>query len=136
MSTKLDIGSIWKNIRELDLGPIREEAEADRDATIKTAEARQEGEKAKYGAETEIALSERDFKTKKAPDLKLFLSSRELSSVDGTNATSRAVLIAKLSSVRGAQRYAIPSGVDLDEHSTLLLHCEKYEKLWGGAKIR
>ena len=76
-----------------------------------------------------------DFKTKKAPDLKLFLSSRSFSAVDGDNATSQAVLIAKLKSTQGGQRYAIPNDIDLDRHSTLLLHCEKYSKVWGGATI-
>ena len=77
-----------------------------------------------------------DFKTKKAPDLKLFLSSRDLSAIDGSNATSQAVFIAKLKNVRGGQRYSIPGDIDLDKHSTLLLHCEKYSKVWGGATIR
>ena len=82
-----------------------------------------------------LVLSD-DFKTKKAPDLKLFLSSKDLAAVDGSNAPRHAVLIAKLKSARGGQRYPIPGDIDLDEHSTLLLHCEKYEKLWGGATIR
>jgi hypothetical protein len=77
-----------------------------------------------------------DFKTKNAPDLKLFLSSLDLSAIDGKNATSHAVLIGKLKSTRGGQRYPIPADVDLDKHSTLLLHCEKYSKVWGGATIR
>ena len=82
-----------------------------------------------------LVLSE-DFKTKKAPDLKLFLSTRDLSAIDGSNATSQAVFIAKLKNVRGGQRYSIPGDIDLDKHSTLLLHCEKYSKVWGGATIR
>jgi len=45
-------------------------------------------------------------------------------------------VIAKLTSVQGGQRYPIPGDINLDEYSTLLLHCEKYEKLWGGATIR
>ena len=82
-----------------------------------------------------LVLSD-DFRTKKAPDLKLFLSPQELSSVNGKNATDRAVLIGALQRVRGGQRYGIPDGVDLDEYPTLLLHCEKYSKLWGAATIR
>jgi flotillin len=42
------------------------EAEADRDATIKSAEARQEGEAAKYRAETKIAESRKDFEVQQA----------------------------------------------------------------------
>ncbi len=82
-----------------------------------------------------LVLSD-DFKTKKAPDLKLFLSSRDLSAIDGSNATDHAVLIGKLKTARGGQRYLIQDSIDLDERSTLLLQCEKYAKLWGGATIR
>ncbi len=42
------------------------EAEADRDATIRSAEARQEGEAAKYQAETKIAESQKDYEVQKA----------------------------------------------------------------------
>jgi flotillin len=42
------------------------QAMAARDATIKSAEARQEGETAKYQAETKIAESEKEFKVQKA----------------------------------------------------------------------
>lgn len=42
------------------------QAQAARDATIKAAEARQEGETAKYQAETKIAESEKEFKVQKA----------------------------------------------------------------------
>jgi flotillin len=48
--------------RDADIG----EAEAARDATIKSAEARQEGEAAKFRAETKIAESEKDYKVEKA----------------------------------------------------------------------
>jgi flotillin len=42
------------------------EAEAARDATIESAKARQEGESAKFGAETRIAASRKDFEVQKA----------------------------------------------------------------------
>jgi len=42
------------------------QAEADRDATIKSAQARQAGETAKWEAETRIALAQRDFQSNKA----------------------------------------------------------------------
>lgn len=48
--------------RDADIG----EAEAARDAIIKSAEARQEGEAAKFRAETKIAESEKDYKVEKA----------------------------------------------------------------------
>jgi flotillin len=42
------------------------EAEAARDATIESAKARQEGESAKFGAETKVAASRKDFEVQKA----------------------------------------------------------------------
>lgn len=76
-----------------------------------------------------------DFKTKKAPDLKLFLSRQALAEANGKNATRDALLIAPLASHQGSQRYALPD-VDLADYPTLLLHCEKYSKLWGGSPLR
>lgn len=71
------------------------------------------------------------FKTRRAPDLKLFLSPLEAGNVNAKNATSGSVLIAKLQKAKGAQRYEIPPDIDLDAYQTLVLHCEKYTKLWG-----
>ncbi|MEL6368755.1 MAG: DM13 domain-containing protein [Pseudomonadota bacterium] len=71
------------------------------------------------------------FKTRKAPDLKLFLSPLAADDVNANNATSGSVLIAKLKKAKGAQRYEIPSDIDLSQFQTLVLHCEAYTKLWG-----
>ena len=76
-----------------------------------------------------------DFSTKKAPDLKLFLSPLSLEKLSNSNATTGSVLIAKLGSHKGAQRYEIPGGVDLSKFQSLIVHCEKYSKLWGGADL-
>ncbi|MEL6868318.1 MAG: DM13 domain-containing protein [Pseudomonadota bacterium] len=71
------------------------------------------------------------FKTRNAPDLKLFLSPLDASDVKAKNATSGSVLIAPLRKNKGAQRYRIPADIDLDQFKTLVLHCEQYTKLWG-----
>jgi len=42
------------------------QAEADRDSVIKSAEANRDGQQAKFGADTEIALSQRDYEMKRA----------------------------------------------------------------------
>ena len=76
-----------------------------------------------------------DFKTRSAPDLKLFLSKHTVSGATNRNATDRAVLIAPLAKNKGGQRYPIPRDVDLTEYSTLLLHCEKYSKLWAASEL-
>jgi len=76
-----------------------------------------------------------DFKTKNGPDLKLFISPKKVESVTGTTATTGAVRLGVLRSSKGAQDYLIPEGVDLSQFGSILIHCEAYSKLWGGANI-
>ncbi|MEK6153593.1 DM13 domain-containing protein [Flavobacteriaceae bacterium 3-367] len=83
---------------------------------------------------TYIVLSD-DFKTKSAPDLKLFLSKKQLATITGKNAPYGAVLISKLKSAKGGQSYKIPSNIVLKEYSSLLIHCEQYGILWGGSSL-
>lgn len=75
------------------------------------------------------------FKTKKGPDLKVFLSPKSIGTVTGKNAADDAVLIAVLKSNKGAQEYVLPEGVDINDFESLLIHCEQYSVLWGGAAI-
>jgi hypothetical protein len=70
------------------------------------------------------------FKTKSAPDLKLFLTKSKASSLTGKNATKNAVRIAKLNSNKGAQRYKLPKNISPADYATLIIHCEEYSKLW------
>ena len=76
------------------------------------------------------------FATKKAPDLKLFLSKKGAGELSNRNATDGAVLISKLESARGAQSYRLPGNMDPKAFSTLVLHCEKYSKLWAVSPLR
>jgi hypothetical protein len=82
-----------------------------------------------------FVLLDDEFKTKKAPDLKIFLSPLSLKEVDGSNATDGALLVSSLESHRGSQRYAIESDVALSEYASIVIQCEKYSKLWGGARL-
>ena len=82
------------------------------------------------GGTTYLVLDEA-FSTRNAPDLKLFLSPSEGAALNGKNATRGAVLVAKLESNKGGQRYALPAGTNLSDFKTLALHCEKYSKLWA-----
>ncbi|MEO1235710.1 MAG: DM13 domain-containing protein [Planctomycetota bacterium] len=75
------------------------------------------------------------FKTKKAPDLKLFLSPKPLGELNGKNATQGSLRIAALKSHKGAQSYTLPAGTDLSDYQTLIIHCEQFSKLWSGASI-
>jgi len=75
-----------------------------------------------------------DFKTRNAPDLKFVLSNTAVADVRNKNAMNGAIFIANLKSSSGAQSYKLPS--NFGDYSTLLLHCEKYTKLWGAAAIK
>ncbi len=82
------------------------------------------------GGKTVVVLSA-DFRTQKAPDLKLFLSPLRFDALDGENAVQGALLIAPLGSNSGAQEYELPAGVDLSSYATIIIHCERYAKLWS-----
>ncbi|MBO1256288.1 DM13 domain-containing protein [Alteromonas sp. 5E99-2] len=75
-----------------------------------------------------------DFKTSKAPDLKFVLSNQTVSDVANKNAMQNALFVADLKSPKGAQEYKLPE--NFSDYTTLLLHCEKYTKLWGAANIQ
>lgn len=91
----------------------------------------------------EIAETERgrvirfrdDFKTRKAPDLKIVLSPLTVAQTSSRNALQGAAIVALLESHRGAQEFRIPDGVDLGDYRSLLIHCEQYTKLWGAAPL-
>lgn len=76
-----------------------------------------------------------DFKTKNGPDLKLFLSRKAVGDVTGKTATNDAVKLSVLRSNKGSQDYVIPADVDLSQFRSILIHCEAYSKLWGGANL-
>lgn len=76
-----------------------------------------------------------DFKTKNGPDLKLFLSPKAVGDVTGSTATNGAVRLGVLMSNKGSQDYIIPANIDLSQFNSILIHCEAYSKLWGGANL-
>ncbi len=81
-----------------------------------------------------VKLSD-DFKTRNAPDLKIFLSPQAAADTTGKNATQGALLISPLESNKGGQVYEIPTGTDLDAYSSILIHCEQFSKLWSAADL-
>lgn len=83
---------------------------------------------------TTISLDE-DFKTKKAPDLKLYLSPLTADEVGSDSAVSGSVLISPLDSHKGPQSYVIPEQVDVSQYKSILIHCEAYTKLWSAADL-
>lgn len=75
------------------------------------------------------------FKTKKGPDLKIFLSKQSINKVTGKTATQDAILLSVLRTNKGAQEYVLPDGVDINEFQSILIHCEAYSVLWGGGQL-
>jgi hypothetical protein len=86
------------------------------------------------GERTVLVFSE-DFRTKNGPDLKVFLSPRSVSDATGSNAVSGSIRLGELASNKGAQEYVLPEGVSLSDYASVLVHCEAYSKLWGGADL-
>jgi hypothetical protein len=75
------------------------------------------------------------FSTRKAPDLKIFLSPQTVAKLSNRNAEEGAVLIAPLKSPKGDQSYPLPPDLDLTAYRSILIHCKKYSKLWGAAAL-
>jgi len=86
------------------------------------------------GDRTVLVFSD-DFRTKKGPDLKVFLSRHNVANATGDNATTDAIRLGELTSNKGAQEYLLPEGVNLADYSSVLVHCEAFSKLWGGADL-
>lgn len=84
--------------------------------------------------QTFIKLSD-DFKTKNGPDLKIFLSPKSVSDVNGKNATTGSVNLGALTSNKGAQEYQVPDGINLADFNSVLVHCEAYSVLWGAGDL-
>jgi len=88
----------------------------------------------KEGGQTIIRFDD-SFKTKSGPDLKVFLSKKSIAEVNGGNATQDAVMISVLTANAGTQDYVVPAEINIEDFTTLLIHCEAYSVLWGGAAI-
>lgn len=88
----------------------------------------------KENGQTIFRVSE-DFKTKNGPDLKLFLSPNSVDTATGATATQNAVRLGALKSNKGGQDYIIPANIDLSQFNSILIHCEAFSKLWGGANL-
>jgi len=86
------------------------------------------------GNQTILRLND-DFKTKRGPDLKIFLSKQSINDVTGKTATNDSILLSALKTNKGSQEYVLPDNVDINDYQSLLIHCEQFSVLWGGAAI-
>ena len=87
----------------------------------------------KRNGQTVLRFSD-GFQTNRGPDLKLFLSKRDISNVTGNNATD-GVFLSKLKNNQGYQEYVIPNNINIDDYASLMIHCERFSVLWGGTNI-
>ncbi len=87
----------------------------------------------KRNGQTVIRFSD-GFNTNRGPDLKLFLSKRDISNVNGNNAAD-GVFLSKLKNNQGFQEYVLPGNIDINDYASLLIHCESFSVLWGGTNI-
>lgn len=85
--------------------------------------------------EANVLMFDDDFDTKKAPDLKIFLSKLSYEQVSKKNAISGSALIAELKEYEGKQEFVIPAGIKISEYKTLLIHCQEYGVLWSVSKL-
>jgi len=76
-----------------------------------------------------------NFKASNGPDLKVFLSPTAIDNASGRNATQGSVLLGFVKSSNGAQEYVVPTGVDIANFNSVLIHCERFSVLWGGGNI-
>lgn len=83
----------------------------------------------------QVISFDKKFKTKSGPDLKVFLSPKSINEVNGRNATHGSVLVAVLKKSKGTQEYVLPDHIDVNDYASLLIHCEAYSVLWGGANL-
>ncbi|MEM6523130.1 MAG: DM13 domain-containing protein [Bacteroidota bacterium] len=76
-----------------------------------------------------------DFDTKKAPDLKIFLSKLPSNQVTAKNAAKGTALVSELKEYEGKQEFVIPKSLSISDYKTLLIHCEQYGVLWSIADL-
>ena len=83
---------------------------------------------------TYLYLAE-NFRAKKGPDVKIFLSEQGADAVEGSNATENAVFIHLLETFKGSKKITLPEDIDLTTFNAIVFHCEEYSKLWGTASF-
>jgi len=74
-----------------------------------------------------------NFKTKKGPDLEIFLTKKKIENVTSKNALNGSIFLENLKSNKGEQKYLIPPNIDLRQYRSIIIHCKKYTILWGGS---
>lgn len=72
-----------------------------------------------------------NFKAKKGPDVKIFLSPLDADAITGKNAAKGSAFIYLINDFEGSSRIEIPEDINVNDYKSLVFHCEEYSKLWG-----
>jgi hypothetical protein len=87
-------------------------------------------------AEGERFLRFEDFETSNGPDLLVYLSSKTPSGPDDWHGYDADFIdLGPLKGNVGNQNYAVPTGVDLDEYSTAVVWCRRFEVGFAAATL-
>ncbi|NQU48292.1 MAG: DM13 domain-containing protein [Planctomycetes bacterium] len=76
-----------------------------------------------------------NFLTDSGPDLKVVLSPLAADQVASKTALRHSFIVGALASNKGASSYDLPLDIDLKLYKSVLIHCEKYTKLWASAPL-
>jgi hypothetical protein len=76
-----------------------------------------------------------NFATDSGPDLKVVLSPLAADQVASKTALRHSFIVGELTSYKGASTYDLPLDTDLNKYKSVLIHCEKYTKLWASAPL-
>ncbi|MFT5520352.1 MAG: hypothetical protein ACI9IA_000944 [Enterobacterales bacterium] len=76
-----------------------------------------------------------NFKAKKGPDVKIYLSPKSPSDITGENAAEGSIFIKLISDFEGKARIDIPANIDISQYKSLVFYCEEYSKLWGSSAL-
>lgn len=81
-------------------------------------------------------ILDKNFKTKKGPDLFILLSPMKYEQVTDNNANIDAYKVAKLDIYKGELEFKIEDkNLDIEKYKSILIHCIDYSHLWSGANI-
>ena len=85
--------------------------------------------------ENKIIVFDENFKTKNGPDLKIYLSHADITTLKGSQVESSSIKLGLLKSHKGKQSYVIPNKINLSQYKSIVIHCEAFSHLWGGANF-
>lgn len=89
----------------------------------------------KKGEDVYVTL-DKDFKTKKGPDLFILLSPMTYEQVTDSNAHIDAYKVGELKIYKGKVEYKITDkDFDIEKYKSILIHCIDYSHLWAGSNI-